>query len=82
MYSRQVASRSGELSVNQLPVCLSNNLKRRPHKRFLRSQITPESTIPGAFKSEVSTASRLCDGALALVDVVEGVWTQVGVPLS
>jgi ribosome assembly protein 1 len=29
------------------------------------------------FSSEVSTASRLCDGALILVDVVEGVCTQV-----
>lgn len=28
------------------------------------------------FSTEVSTASRLCDGALILVDVVEGVCTQ------
>jgi ribosome assembly protein 1 len=30
------------------------------------------------FASEVSTASRLCDGALVLVDCLEGVQTQVG----
>jgi translation elongation factor EF-G len=29
------------------------------------------------FSFEVSTAARLCDGALVLVDVVEGVCTQV-----
>ena len=29
------------------------------------------------FSGEVSSASRLCDGALVLVDVVEGVCTQV-----
>lgn len=28
------------------------------------------------FSSEVSTASRLCDGALVLIDVVEGICTQ------
>ncbi|CAG8615979.1 4597_t:CDS:10 [Cetraspora pellucida] len=34
------------------------------------------------FSSEVSTASRLCDGALILVDAVEGVCTQAQVHLN
>lgn len=31
------------------------------------------------FASEVSTASRVCDGALVLVDCLEGVQTQVSI---
>ena len=34
------------------------------------------------FSSEVSIASRLCDGALVLVDVVEGICTQVIIILN
>ena len=32
------------------------------------------------FSSEVSTAVRLCDGAIILIDVVEGVCPQVRLP--
>lgn len=34
------------------------------------------------FSSEVSASSRLCDGTLVLVDVVEGVCTQVSIEIE
>jgi translation elongation factor EF-G len=33
------------------------------------------------FSSDVSTATRLCDGALLVVDVLEGICPQVSFPL-
>ncbi|KAH8825069.1 translation elongation factor 2 [Flagelloscypha sp. PMI_526] len=49
-----------------------------PEGRSARSYLVNMIDTPGHvdFSSEVSTASRLCDGALILVDVVEGVCTQ------
>ncbi|KIO06015.1 hypothetical protein M404DRAFT_15153 [Pisolithus tinctorius Marx 270] len=53
---------------------MERNADGNPQKTYIINMIDTPGHVD--FSTEVSTASRLCDGALILVDVVEGVCTQ------
>ncbi|KAI6005368.1 P-loop containing nucleoside triphosphate hydrolase protein [Pisolithus marmoratus] len=53
---------------------MGRNSDGNPERTYIINMIDTPGHVD--FSTEVSTASRLCDGALILVDVVEGVCTQ------
>ncbi|KAL7752240.1 Cytoplasmic GTPase/eEF2-like protein (ribosomal biogenesis) [Sorochytrium milnesiophthora] len=67
---RGITMKSSAISLYFKVLRASDNLERE----YLINLIDSPGHVD--FSSEVSTASRLCDGALVLVDVVEGVCTQ------
>ncbi len=76
----QVAERSPDGGVYSLPDIIHFDMVTDTRlEKVTKTYVVNMVDTPGHvdFSSEVSTASRICDGALVLVDVVEGVCTQV-----
>jgi translation elongation factor EF-G len=52
----------------------NNNNEKEKEKEYLINLIDCPGHID--FSSDVSTATRLCDGAIIIIDVIEGICTQ------
>lgn len=66
-YSMEEANTAEEATAEGVPSVVS--------KDYLVNLVDSPGHID--FSSDVSTATRLCDGALIVVDVLEGICTQV-----
>lgn len=73
---RRITMKSSSIALLYREACLAESSSQSQHNR--KEYLVHLIDSPGHvdFSSEVSTAVRLCDGALILVDVCEGVCVQ------